>query len=98
MIHHPAKTPPAVAGAYPAHLHMNLLPRSQRRGVGSKLLGVWLERASSVGGHAIHVGVNRANGGATRFWASHGFRQLTLAGQIDGRTLWMGRTPALGGQ
>jgi GNAT superfamily N-acetyltransferase len=91
LIHHPAKTPAAVAEKYPAHLHMNLLPRVQRRGVGSTLLETWLERAASVGAHDLHVGVNRGNGGAIRFWASRRFKALTVPSHVDERTLWMGR-------
>ena len=64
MIHHPEKTPAAVREAYPAHLHLNLLPRLQRRGAGSRLLREWLARADSP---AAHVGVNRANKGAALF-------------------------------
>jgi GNAT superfamily N-acetyltransferase len=85
MIHHPARTPAAVTAAYPAHLHLNLLPRLQRRGAGSRLMGEWLARASSP---AVHVGVNRANKGAALFWAARGFAELDVPG---GRTLWMGR-------
>jgi GNAT superfamily N-acetyltransferase len=86
MIHHPARTPAAVAEAYPAHLHLNLLPRLQRRGTGSRLLGEWLARAGSP---AVHVGVNRTNKGAVLFWAARGFAELDVPG---GRTLWMGRS------
>ena len=96
MIHHPVMTPSAVAGGYPAHLHMNLLPRLQRRGLGSKLLGAWLERAASVGARDVHVGVNRANSGAIRFWRSQRFDELTLSDQREGRTAWMGRARAFG--
>ena len=96
MIHHPVRTPSAVAGRYPAHLHMNLLPRLQRRGLGSKLLGAWLERAASVGARDVHVGVNRANSGAIRFWRSQRFDELTLSDQREGRTAWMGRARAFG--
>ena len=84
MIHHPARTPSDVTARYPAHLHMNLLPRTQRQGVGSKLLGIWLE---TVGRRAVHAGVNRANVGGARFWAARGFEELP----VPGRTLWMGR-------
>jgi GNAT superfamily N-acetyltransferase len=91
MIHHPASTPSAVADKYPAHLHMNLLPRLQHRGLGSELLGLWLEGAARARARDIHVGVNRANGGAIVFWASHGFQELPLPGQHEGRTVWMGR-------
>lgn len=85
MIHHPAKTPAAITTAYPAHLHLNLLPRLQRRGTGSRLLADWLARA---GKPAVHVGVNRANKNAAQFWAARGFSELDVPG---GRTLWMGR-------
>ena len=91
MIHHPEKTPAAVTAQFPAHLHMNLLPRLQRRGVGSKLLDIWLESAASAGAGDVHVGVNRANRGAVLFWASHRFRELPLSGELQSRTLWMGR-------
>ena len=84
MIHHPARTPADVSARYPAHLHMNLLPRTQRRGIGSKLLGIWLEKG---GASAVHVGVKRANAGGARFWAARGFAELP----VSGRTLWMGR-------
>jgi GNAT superfamily N-acetyltransferase len=84
MIHHPARTPAEVVGKFPAHLHMNLLPRVQRRGVGSALLDAWLEKA---GASDLHVGVNRANAGGVRFWAARGFEGLP----VPGRTLWMGR-------
>jgi GNAT superfamily N-acetyltransferase len=84
MIHHPTRTPSAVAAPYPAHLHMNLLPRLQRRGIGSALLSAWLEK---VGADGVHVGVNRANVGGARFWAAHEFEELP----VPGRTLWMGR-------
>jgi GNAT superfamily N-acetyltransferase len=94
MIHHPAPTPSTVAGKYPAHLHINLLPRLQRRGLGSKLLDLWLDKATNAGARDMHVGVNRANGGAIVFWASHGFQELPLPGQPEGRTVWMGRAHA----
>ena len=91
MIHHPTRTPPRVVGGFPAHLHMNLLPRAQRRGVGARLLDVWLEAVEAHGARAAHVGVNRANTGARRFWAAQAFVELVDEGQPEGRTIWMGR-------
>ena len=85
MIHHPARTPASVTAASPAHLHLNLLPRVQRRGAGSRLLRDWLARTGSP---AMHVGVNRANKSAALFWAARGFTELAVPG---GRTRWMGR-------
>jgi GNAT superfamily N-acetyltransferase len=86
MIHHPTLTPTAVAQDYPAHLHLSLLPRLQRRGAGSRLLDEWLARARL---RSVHVGVNRANRGAALFWAARGFKELMTV--PEGRTLWMGR-------
>jgi GNAT superfamily N-acetyltransferase len=91
MIHHPSKAPPDVVTRYPGHLHMNLLPQLQRRGVGSALFTTWLDAARHRGAGALHVGVNRANTGAVPFWRKLGFVPLDLPGLPQERTLWMGR-------
>ncbi len=92
MIHHPERTPVDLARAYPAHLHMNLLPRIQGQGIGPKLLTLWLDNARARGATAVHLGANAQNPGAIRFWKKHGFK--TLDGRIDlppSRTTWLGR-------
>jgi hypothetical protein len=89
MIHHPAQTPPPVAAGYPAHLHMNLLPRLQHRH-GSKLLTPG-SMSLGRGARAFHVGVNRENTGAIHFWRTRAFEALVLDSLPEGRTLWMGR-------
>src|SRR5262249_47549619 len=61
MIHRPARTPTAIVTTYPAHLHLNLLPRLRGRGVGSALFDRWLTEASRHGATATHVGINRDN-------------------------------------
>lgn len=91
MIHHPAPTPAAVVARYPAHLHMNLLPRLQRRGIGSTLLQAWLDIARGRGARAFHIGVNRENRNAVQFWRAQAFELLRLDGVPENRTLWMGR-------
>ncbi len=96
MMHHPARTPPRVVDAFPAHLNLNLLPRLQRRGVGKRLLERWLEAASAHDARAAHVGVNRANTGARRFWATQAFVELWDEGLPEGRTIWMGRGEIVG--
>ncbi len=91
MIHRPAATPAAVVQPYPAHLHLNLLPRLQGRGIGTKLLDRWTGLANARGAKALHVAVNRANVGGASFWRKMGFTDLALAGLPGGRTLWQGR-------
>jgi ribosomal protein S18 acetylase RimI-like enzyme len=92
MIHAPERTPPAIAAACPAHVHLNLAPRAQGQGLGTRLLAAWLELAAARGAHAVHAGVNRANLRAIGFWRRHGFRDLATAGAATSRTVWMGRT------
>lgn len=90
MIHHPARTPPNIVDRYPAHLHMNLLPRVQGRGLGSTLLATWVDAAANQEVLAIHVGVNRNNRRAARFWSAKGFDSLCSQDAATRRTLWMG--------
>src|SRR5271157_938140 len=40
-IHHPLRTPEEIIAAYPSHLHINLLPRLQGRGLGRGLIDTW---------------------------------------------------------
>jgi GNAT superfamily N-acetyltransferase len=91
MIHRPTPTPAAVARLYPAHLHMNLLPRLHKRGIGAKLLDCWTAAASVQGAKALHVAINRANTGAIGFWRKMRFADLALDELPQGRTIWMGR-------
>ena len=91
MIHHPTRTPSTVVARYPAHLHMNLLPRLYRRGIGSKLFETWRAAATARRMTAFHVGVNKENTRAIPFWRSLAFEELTLDDVPEGRTLWMGR-------
>jgi GNAT superfamily N-acetyltransferase len=94
MIHHPRPTPAALVEAYPAHLHMNLLERAQRRGIGSELLEAWFNLPGCRNVTAAHVGVSRANSGGLGFWSARGFGALTLEGLASERTVWMGRVQA----
>jgi GNAT superfamily N-acetyltransferase len=91
MIHHPSRTPSAVSEMYPAHIHMNLMPRVQRRGIGSKLLATWLDAVDQRGSAKIHIGTSRANVSAIQFWKKHHFEKVTHEHIPQTRTLWMGR-------
>lgn len=93
MIHHPTRTPDEVHCRYPAHLHMNLLPRVQGSGLGSTLFDKWRSIAVEHGATGLHVGVNRANTRAIRFWGKLDFAELIVEGAAKGRTIWMGNQP-----
>lgn len=92
QIHHPSRAPHTLVEAYPAHLHMNLLPRLQGRGMGTTLLDLWLDLARQGSISSVHLGANRLNAGAMRFWTARGFTPLAppLVAESS-RTCWFGR-------
>lgn len=75
LIHHPRRTPSAVTRPYPAHLHIDLLPRFQGRGFGRALIDRWLERMRELGVRGVHLGVSGANHRAIRFYRAYGFEE-----------------------
>ncbi len=89
QIHHPEQLPPDVVAHYPAHMHMNLLPRLRRQGVGTRLMQAW-RGAAGEAGRKTHVGVSRTNPVGRAFWESQGFRELTYPSLAGSGALWMG--------
>lgn len=79
-IHHPPLVPQAIAASHPAHLHINLLPRLQRRGWGRTLIGTWRARAASLGAPACHLAVGLSNPDAIAFYRTYGFSELARFG------------------
>jgi GNAT superfamily N-acetyltransferase len=71
-IHHPPANPQAVIDAAPAHLHIDLLPRLQGKGVGKRLMDTWLATV----GHRAHLGCQAENHRAQRFYEIYGWRRL----------------------
>ncbi|WP_428642369.1 N-acetyltransferase family protein [Roseibium sp.] len=89
---HPASVPGQVALDYPAHIHMNLLPRAQGKGVGSRLLEAWFGAAREQGVSAVHAGVSERNPAGLKFWTARGFRPVLVEqGGGSGGTIWCGR-------
>lgn len=82
----PHVSPPELVAAYPAHIHMNLLPHLRGQGVGTGLLSAWRDKARSSGVTGIHLGASTSNTGGVAFWTKSGFvPQMTL-----GSTVWFG--------
>lgn len=89
-IHRPWRVPNELIGVYPAHLHLNLMPRMQGQGAGRSLFRAWLHRAEKAGVTGVHVGVGPANARAVRFWTSSGFVPAEGVA-MSARTVWLGR-------
>lgn len=72
------RTDAALLHRYPAHLHVDLLPRLQGRGWGRRLVETLLDELGRSGATGAHLGVDAANPGAVAFYERLGFRRLGL--------------------
>ena len=91
LMHQPRRTPDEVAGAYPSHLHINLLPRLRGLGVGRALMDRWLRAVRASGSAGVHLAVGTANARPIRFYQSFGFRELTRPSYPVAGAMWMVR-------
>jgi ribosomal protein S18 acetylase RimI-like enzyme len=86
-IHAWPRTDPALLEEFPAHLHIDLLPRLQGQGWGRRSLEALLGELASGGVPGIHLGVDPQNRGAVAFYERLGFTEVGG----DGTTLWLTR-------
>ncbi len=61
---------------YPAHLHINVLPGFQRRGIGDGLMRLFEERILAQGATGVHLVTSNRNVKALPFYAKHGYAVL----------------------
>ena len=73
--------PADILERYPAHLHIDLLPVTQGQGLGRRLIERFTELLRERGVRGVHLGVDRRNTGAHRFYERTGF---TRVGDPDG--------------
>lgn len=78
VIHAPPGPPPVDLGRFPAHGHIDLLPRAQGRGLGKALMARLLQALSAAGVPGLHLGVSPANLRALGFYARLGFQTAHL--------------------
>ena len=77
LIHEPLPLLPFVQ-EYPSHLHIDLLPRAQKRGLGKRLIETLLEKLTSMGSKGVHFGVDGKNLNAQAFYHHIGFEDLLV--------------------
>jgi len=90
--HNPDYYCPEPYDAYPSHLHIDLLPRAQGRGLGRRLLEHVLGLLARHGSPGAHLGVSTRNRRAIGFYERLGFRELVRIGSDADGCLYMGRT------
>ena len=76
--------------AYPAHLHIDVLPDYQRRGYGRRLIETLLDALGRAGAGGVHLGVGTANVEAQEFYKRVGFDLVPVASPT-GSVLFFGR-------
>jgi ribosomal protein S18 acetylase RimI-like enzyme len=69
---------------FPAHLHIDLLPRAQGGGWGRLLFESWVNLAFSRGATGIHLGVYKANTKAVGFYEKMGMSKIA-----DANSTWI---------
>lgn len=61
---------------YPAHLHVDLLPNTQGKGIGKKIIHVFIDKLKELDVPALHLEVGKKNLGAVGFYKRMGFHQI----------------------
>jgi ribosomal protein S18 acetylase RimI-like enzyme len=67
----------AEVDAFPAHLHIDLLPELQGQGMGRRLIDTLRTALAERGVPGVHLGMDAANTGARAFYDRLGFHELT---------------------
>lgn len=75
-IHHPWRTDDELLAGYPSHLHIDLLPRVQGRGLGRRLIDTQLAALAGRGSRGVHFFVRADNQRALSFYLHLGFTPL----------------------
>ncbi|MEV4246775.1 GNAT family N-acetyltransferase [Streptosporangium canum] len=75
--------------AYPAHLHIDLLPDHQRKGHGRALMNAFLDALHGRGVPAVHLGMVSTNTPARAFYDRLGFHEIPVAD--SGPVTYLGR-------
>jgi ribosomal protein S18 acetylase RimI-like enzyme len=88
-IHHPSRTPRRINEPYPAHLHIDLLPRMQGIGLGRQMIDTWLGAMRATGVPAVHLGVGPRNARAVKFYRVYGFHLIEQLPE-PWNTMWFG--------
>ncbi len=70
---------------YPAHLHIDILPRAQKKGIGLKMMNHFIKYLGKQNVKGLHLGVDIKNDSAIRFYKKYGL--ITLEEKIDSLVL-----------
>jgi ribosomal protein S18 acetylase RimI-like enzyme len=83
ILHHPERMVIPMLAAYPAHLHIDVLPEHQRSGFGRELVLTLVDALRAAGVPAVHLGMVTSNIAARAFYDRVGFHVLDVPGSDD---------------
>lgn len=78
LLHHPERNVRPELADHPAHLHVDLLPQAQGRGLGRVLIRTFLAALRERGVPALHLGMVPTNVRARAFYEHLGFVELPV--------------------
>jgi ribosomal protein S18 acetylase RimI-like enzyme len=79
-IHVPFVADPELVSRYPSHLHIDLLPHLQGRGLGRRLIETLFAALRASGSSGVHLHVGRSNQRAAAFYQHLGLTELPSSG------------------
>lgn len=82
-LHNPEFFAPPQLAKYPSHLHIDLLPRAQGKGLGTRMISHMIERLQELGSRGVHLEMEADNRDAQRFFKRNGFREIARVDDID---------------
>ncbi|MDX3377899.1 GNAT family N-acetyltransferase [Streptomyces sp. ME02-6991-2A] len=92
LLHDPERMVLPELDAYPAHLHIDLLPSHQRYGYGRRLMETFLGALHARGVPAVHLSMLTANTPARAFYDRVGFHEIAVPD--PGPVTYLGRSTA----
>ena len=90
LLHEPRRMLVPEAAAYPAHLHIDLLPEFQGAGNGRALMTTFLAALAGAGVAAVHLGMASTNTRARAFYDRLGFHEIPMPARPG--TTYLGRS------
>jgi glycerol-1-phosphate dehydrogenase [NAD(P)+] len=92
LYHTPEYAVPSAAASFPAHLHIDLLPRARGAGYGRALVNLQCAQLARAGACGVFVNLAASNKSAAAFYAALDFSYLEDGpGSGDDATIFMGR-------
>ncbi|ONI52194.1 MULTISPECIES: GNAT family N-acetyltransferase [unclassified Streptomyces] len=92
LMHDPERMVLPELDAYPAHLHIDLLPSHQRYGYGRRLMETFLDALHARGVPVVHLSMLTSNTPARAFYDRVGFHEIAVPD--PGPVTYLGRSTA----